>query len=129
MGITKTTSRTFYTTADDAILKRHVDKGVYDLASTVFARSRAFMPVATGYLVSSAKITRSGSDVILESVNYPSRKASSRYEDNGSNQDYYAYGKGARVFVPAGKNAGKSRWFHQAHENVGDTSGFWGIKQ
>lgn len=69
-----------------------------------------YVPVAKGATRDSMQIENRGQSAVLSSLN----QGGTRYAYRGSNASYWAYPK-PRVFVPAGKNAGKYRWYHRAH--------------
>lgn len=74
--------------------------------------SDKYVPVASGDLKRSIHVEKKATKKYeLSSINYPSRKVSSRYDDMGSNRRYKIKG-GSRI-IPAGKNAGKGHWFER----------------
>lgn len=102
--------------ASDSKLKQFTNK------VNQIARAK-YVPVATGKTMTSCKSTKiSNNEYTLSSINYGSKSNnanSGRYTRTIPNCKYWAYaGRGYKILVPAGKNAGKYEWFNRASDEL-----------
>lgn len=102
--------------ASDSKLKQFTDK------TNRIARAK-YVPVATGKTMTSCKATKiSNNQYALSTINYGSKANnanSGRYIKTTPNGKYWAYtGRGHKILVPAGKNAGKYEWFNRASDEL-----------
>lgn len=105
-----------FNNASDKKLRQYCDK------VNRVARAK-YVPVATGRTLTSCKSTKiSQNNYALSSINWGGKANnpdSGRYVYTKPNKSYYASaGYGSKVFVPAGKNAGKYIWFNRASEEL-----------
>ncbi len=114
-------SKNFDTNLDSARMQKQAKKNVYKITSLTQAEAEKLMPIATRATITSSKLEKKGDSIILSSLNWQNVAGTGmdRYNYKKSNGQYKIKGK----LVPAGKNAGKYRWYHRGADNVKDKMG------
>lgn len=110
----KNFSKDFFGNAPKKKMLDNVDKLVTNV--TIKSKDKKYVPIATGKTMSSIRKERLGSSTWrVSSIDWGGQ----RYTGPGNATSYYARaGYGFKVYVPAGKNKGKNRWFERAHNDL-----------